>query len=172
MMKKRYIAFLLILSIFLLGLLLPEKLTIPVKNAKTTDWNHKTFWYEPWGRSGVHKGIDIFAKKGTDLIAATSGMVIFKGNLKLGGHVLAVLGPKWRVHYYAHLDSSSVAIGEWVSQSKVIGTVGDSGNAKGKPAHVHYSIVTLLPYPWRWDGSTQGWKKMFYLNPSEMLLNP
>ncbi|HIE02261.1 MAG TPA: hypothetical protein EYP59_18605 [Thiotrichaceae bacterium] len=44
---------------------MPEKLVIPVMGAKTTGWNHQTFWYEAWGRSGVHKGIDIFAKKKT-----------------------------------------------------------------------------------------------------------
>jgi hypothetical protein len=47
--------------------------------------------------------------------------------------------------------------------------VGDSGNAKGKPTHLHYSIVTLVPHPWRIDGSPQGWKKMFYLDPTRYL---
>lgn len=40
-----------------------------------------------------------------------------------------------------------------------------TGNAKGKPPHLHYSIITLFPYLWRVDRSEQGWKKMFYLNP-------
>ncbi|HEB59025.1 MAG TPA: M23 family peptidase, partial [Gammaproteobacteria bacterium] len=35
----------------------------------------------------------------------------------------------------------------------------------------HYSILTLIPYPWRWDASPQGWKKMFYLDPSIRLLS-
>jgi murein DD-endopeptidase MepM/ murein hydrolase activator NlpD len=50
-----------------------------------------------------------------------------------------------------------------------VGTVGDSGNARGKPPHLHYAIVTLLPYPWRITGQTQGWKKAFFLDPGAWL---
>ena len=153
------------------GYILPEKMAIPVYGAKTTDWNHKTFWYEPWGKSGVHKGIDIFAKKGTPLLSATNGVVLYDGKLGIGGNVIAVLGPKWKIHYYAHLESRHVSIGDFVSSSQAIGTVGDSGNAKGKLPHVHYSVITLFPYFWRWDDSSQGWKKIFFLNPSEMLFS-
>jgi len=149
----------------IVGLLLPEKAIIPVQNATTKDWNQETFWYEPWGSSGVHKGIDIFGSKGTPLLSATDGVVIFSGDISKGGKVIAVLGPKWRIHYYAHLDSATVSAGKWVSRGETVGTLGDSGNAAGKPPHLHYSILTLVPYPWRWDLSTQGWKKMFYLDP-------
>ena len=156
--------------IFVIGFFIPENLTIPVENGDPKDWNHETFWYEPWGESGVHKGIDIFAKKGTNLLSATGGIVIYTGVFSLGGKAIAVLGPKWRLHYYSHLDSILVNIGEFVSNSQIIGKVGDSGNAVGKPPHVHYSIVSVIPYLWRWDSSTQGYKKVFYLNPSDKLL--
>lgn len=154
---------------FCIVLALPQSTVIPVEGATTNDWNHKTFWYEPWGSSGTHKGIDIFGVKGTPLVAATGGVVIFSGELSKGGTVVAVLGPKWRVHYYAHMDSAKTFFGDWVSQGEVIGALGDSGNAAGKAPHLHYSILTLVPYPWRWDASTQGWKKMFYLDPGKIL---
>ncbi len=161
----------LIILFLIVGYMLPEPLVIPVKGGKDTDWNHKTFWYEPWGKSVVHKGIDIFARKGTELLSATNGIVIYKGTLGIGGNVIAVLGPKWRIHYFAHLESSSVETGDFVSSSQSIGKIGNSGNAKGKPSHVHYSIITIFPYLWRWDNSTQGWKKIFFLNPSNKLLS-
>jgi hypothetical protein len=47
--------------------------------------------------------------------------------------------------------------------------VGDTGNARGKPPHQHYAVLSVIPYPWRIDGATQGWKKMFYLDPGEIL---
>jgi len=172
-MKRRLFIYISGLTAVLIaiGFMLPENLVIPVQGAKITDWNHKTFWYEPWGKSRVHKGIDIFAKKGTPLLSATLGVVVYTGKFGRGGNVIIVLGPKWKIHYYAHLESINVLVGEFVSTNKKIGTVGNSGNAKGKPPHVHYSVVTLFPYFWRWDSSTQGWMKIFYLNPSDMLLS-
>ena len=158
------------LGVFVLVLLLPEFPVIPVQGATAKDWNAKSFWFEPWGKSGVHKGIDVFGKMDTPVLATTYGLVIFTGELPLGGKVVAVLGPKWRVHYYAHLNSGSVFIGEPVWSGKTIATLGDTGNAKGKPPHVHYSIVTLAPYVWRIDATTQGWKKAFYLNPGDVLV--
>ena len=159
---------LIILAIILaLGLLLPARGAIPVQNATAKDWSANSFWFAPWGKSGVHKGIDIFAKKGTPVIASTSGLVVYTGNIELGGNVVAVLGPKWRIYYYAHLHSINAKTFNWVTQGEVIGAVGDSGNAKGKPPHLHYSVLSLIPYPWQFSTQTQGWKKMFFMNPSD-----
>lgn len=155
--------------VVLAGFAFPEHLIIPVEGAASRDWNHETFWFEPWGSSGVHKGIDIFAKKGTPVVSAVHGIVCYQGQRSQGGTVIAVLGPKWRVHYYSHLNRATARAGTPVFPGSVIGEVGDSGNAKGKPPHLHYAIITVIPYPWRWDGATMGWKKMFFLNPSERL---
>ena len=87
----------------------------------------------------------------------------------MGGNVVVVLGPMWRLHYYAHLKEITIPSFSFVSINKKIGTVGSSGNAKRKPPHLHYSIVSIIPYPWRIDSEKQGWKKMFYLNPIEFL---
>lgn len=70
--------------------------------------------------------------------------------------------------YYAHLESLTTNNFSFVNHTP-IGTVGNSGNAVNKPAHLHYSIVTPLPYLWRIDNAKQGWKKMFYLDPVKYL---
>lgn len=158
-------AFALLVAVFVV----PERPTVPVAGASTADWNRRSFWFEPWGKSGVHKGIDIFAKKGTNVLAPTYGLVIFRGTIALGGRVVVLLGPKLRLHYFAHLESAEVGPGRIVSTAHVLGHVGDSGNARGKPPHLHYAVVSLIPYLWRADASTQGWKKMFYLNPDAWL---
>ena len=51
-----------------LGLLLPEGRQVPVQGADSNDWHPQTFWYHPWGQSGVHKGVDIFAASGTPVL--------------------------------------------------------------------------------------------------------
>jgi hypothetical protein len=94
-----------LLVLLIAGLLWPENLIIPVKGATKNDWNHQTFWYEPWGSPGVHKGIDIFGKTGAEVVASTAGIVVFSGQLPKGGNAIAVLGPKWRIHYFAHLNT-------------------------------------------------------------------
>jgi peptidoglycan LD-endopeptidase LytH len=108
--KRRWLRLKLLLGfvvVIVTGLLIPESPVIPVEGATATDWNPKTFWYEPWGKSGVHKGIDIFAPQGRVVKSAVPGIVIFRGTLGIGGNVVAMLGPKWRIHYYAHLTDIS-----------------------------------------------------------------
>lgn len=161
--KKICIGILLFLAI---GFLIPERIRTPVVGADKSDWNPKSFWFEPWGTSGVHKGIDIFSKPGAEIISTTDGLVVYKGYLNKGGNVVIVLGPKWRLHYFAHLNTIHTSILSFVGSGSPIGTVGDSGNAKGKPHHLHYSIVRLFPAPWAMDSSTQGYKKAFFIDPN------
>ncbi len=168
--KKRIVLMCVIVTV-IGGLCLPENLITPVKGATSKDWNHQTFWYSPWGASDVHKGIDIFGKRHQHVVSPVSGIVIFSGELTRGGHAIAVLGPKWRIHYMAHLQTRYVSVGSWVTQGDNIATLGDSGNALGKQPHVHYSIMTLVPYLWRIDLKEQGIKKAFYLNPHQKLKN-
>jgi murein DD-endopeptidase MepM/ murein hydrolase activator NlpD len=158
-----------LLSLLLLGLMLPQSFTKPVEKATRNSYHHQSFWFYPWGKSVTHKGVDIFAAKGTTITATTTGIVLFAGKINIGGNVVLVLGPKWRLHYYAHLESITTGMLSWVTIRERIGTVGTTGNAQGKPPHLHYSIITLIPYPWRIDASRQGWKKMFYLNPIDYL---
>ena len=170
---KKYIKIfsLAILSIILIGLLIPQNLKMPVVGADNNSYNHETFWYEGWGTSIVHKGIDVFAKKGTSVHSATKGIVLVTTEYGKGGKFVLVLGPKWRLHYYAHLDEIKTKPFAFVDQDTEIGTVGNTGNAINTPAHLHYGIGTLVLYPWRIDKAPLGWQKMFYLNPIDYLTN-
>ena len=159
------INFIWVCLIVLAGFIMPQKLDIPVSGASSNDYNPNSYWAHPWGKSVVHKGVDIFALKGTPVVSATHGFIISSGYSKVAGNFILILGPKWRVHYYAHLDSIENINSRFIHKGRLLGTVGDSGNAKGKPCHLHYVIVTLLPYFWLADEDIQGRKKMFYLNP-------
>jgi peptidoglycan LD-endopeptidase LytH len=164
------IAFALLFVVFI-GLLIPQSFSIPVEGASKNSYAQNSFWFYPWGKSVTHKGVDIFANEGTNVTSSTIGLVINTGQNELGGNIILVLGPKWRLHYYAHLKEINTSRFSLVSKGGTIGKVGTTGNAKGKPAHLHYSIYSLLPYFWRIDKSPQGWKKMFFLNPIEYLNN-
>lgn len=160
---------LLLLTVMGLGLLYPQQYSMPVDGATKTSYNPESFWYYPWGISGTHKGVDIFARQGTPVRSATSGLVVYTGQLKLGGNIVLILGPKWRLHYYAHLQKITTSNFSFIAIGEQLGTVGTTGNAAGKPPHLHYSMATLLPYFSRIDESEQGWLKMFYLNPIDYL---
>ncbi|MFZ1528751.1 MAG: M23 family metallopeptidase [Ferruginibacter sp.] len=155
--------------ILLIGFIIPQNFRMPVEGATSKSYDQNSFWYYPWGKSVTHKGVDIFAKKGTAVFPASLGLVLFKGNIGQGGNVVLVLSAKWRLHYYAHLDSIHTSRFSFVSAGTQIGTVGNTGNAAGKPAHLHYTIRSIIPLPWRIDKSVQGWKKMFYLDPVSLL---
>ncbi len=152
-----------------LGFLLPENFKMPVEGATRGDYNQKSFWFYPWGKSVTHKGVDVFAKTGTRLNSATNGVVLYAGEIQMGGKVVVVLGPKWRLHYYAHLDAIETEAFTFVGSSTKIGSVGSSGNAAGKSPHLHYSIMTPIPHFWKMDDDHQGWRKMFYIDPTPLL---
>ena len=158
------------LSVVLIGgLLLPERWHMPVQGATNADWNHGSFWYHPWGKSGVHKGIDIFGPHGRPVRSAVDGIVLSVGAGARAGNSVLVLGPKWRFHYYAHMETVRVRPGQFIAAGQGLGSVGNTGNARGKPAHLHYCICSAIPHPWLVRWQPQGWKRMFFLNPHPRL---
>ncbi len=119
-----------VIFIIILGFLIPQNLIMPVEGATSKDYNQDSFWYYPWGKSITHKGVDVFAKKGTRLNSSTYGFVYDIDENPIGGRTIWILGPKWRIHYYAHLDEISIEKYSFVTNMTEIGVVGDSGNAK------------------------------------------
>lgn len=158
------------LCVLFTGLVLPQRFHMPVEGAGPRSFDLRSFWYYPWGASVTHKGVDIFAPAGTPVHASVPGLVVFAGENGRGGNAVLVLGPKWRLHYYAHLREIRTHRGAFVGRSDVLGTVGNSGNAKHRPAHLHYSMATLLPYPWHVARGPHGLRRMWYLDPTPLLV--
>jgi murein DD-endopeptidase MepM/ murein hydrolase activator NlpD len=167
--KKIKKIMLVITAIAVIGFLIPENFDNPVEGANRNSYNQESFWYYPWGKSVTHKGVDIFARRGTSVHSSTYGIVLITSQEEVAGNYVVVLGPKWRLHCYLHLDTILTKPLRGVGHKTLIGKVGDTGNAKGKPCHLHYGIATVIPYPWRIDHDRQAWKKMFFLNPIEYL---
>lgn len=88
-----------------------------------------------------HEGVDIFAPKGTPVIAPTDGYISRVGSNTLGGKVVWMKDMKrGHSYYFAHLDSQMVRAGMQVRQGHVLGLVGNTGNAKKTPPHLHFGI--------------------------------
>ena len=118
---------------------------------------------DSWGnaRSGGrrHEGIDIFAPKDTPVLSTTRGIVTRVGTNRLGGQVVWILGPGLERHYYAHLNRyAAFRAGDRVAAGEIIGYIGNTGNARRGPAHLHYGIyrhgAAQNPYPRLAAGNT------------------
>lgn len=89
-----------------------------------------------------HEGVDIFAARGTPLLATTRGVIARKGVAVLGGNKLWLVGADGTQYYYAHLTQFAPGIedGSIVEAGQVIGSVGNTGNAITTPPHLHFEI--------------------------------
>ncbi len=128
----------------------PQALPVPVEGVRPRAL--RDTWGGARSEGRKHEGIDIFAKRGTPVVSSTEGIVSQVGTNRLGGLVVWVLGPGGQRHYYAHLDSySDVQPGMRIEAGRVLGYVGNTGNAKGTPPHLHYGVYdtggAINPYP-------------------------
>jgi murein DD-endopeptidase MepM/ murein hydrolase activator NlpD len=117
----------------------PNIVEIPVESVRKSQIPDSWGAARSEGRS--HQGVDIFAKRGTPVISATEGIVLSVGTNRLGGQIVRVLGPAGQVHYYAHLDEyGTYEPGDAVRPGDVLGYVGNTGNARNTPSHLHYGV--------------------------------
>ena len=90
-------------------------------------------------RGENHEGIDIAAPKGTRVLAARSGHVIYTGNRISGyGNMVIVRHPDTLATVYAHLSKIHVKKGQFVSKGQLVGRVGETGRATGP--HLHFEV--------------------------------
>ena len=110
-------------------------------------------WGDPRdGGKRKHEGIDIFAKRGTPVVAVTDGRTRLR-NGGLGGKTVWLGDEEGRSWYYAHLDSQYVATGDHVDAGDTLGTVGNTGNARRTRPHLHFGLYrrgrgATDPLPW------------------------
>ena len=92
-----------------------------------------------------HHGVDIFADRGTPALAAANGMVSRVRNGGLGGKTVWIRDDHGHALYYAHLDSQLVRRAMRVSVGDTVGLVGNTGNARTTPPHLHFGIYQNGP---------------------------
>lgn len=98
-----------------------------------------------------HEGIDIFAPRGTPVVAVVAGIAQASTN-DLGGNVVWLHEPRaGRTFYYAHLDRWAFDGTMTAAVGTVIGYVGNTGNARTTAPHLHFGLYAggpLDPLPY------------------------
>jgi len=104
------------------------------------------FGAERDGGRREHRGVDIFAPRGTPVLAATDGWVTRVETTRVGGNVVWMqpLFGNMRV-YYAHLTEQWVEPGDFVLAGQPVGSVGNTGNAVTTPPHLHFGVYVRRP---------------------------
>ncbi len=93
------------------------------------------------GGRRVHHGVDIFAPRGTPVLAVGPSEVARVSERDLGGNVVTLVDEERGLYlYYAHLDRQLTEAGRRVNAGDVIGTMGNTGNARTTPPHLHIGI--------------------------------
>lgn len=90
----------------------------------------------------LHDGQDLFAPRGTAVYSANEGYVVCLGENPLGGNTVSVVGAGGRIYYYAHLEAYApgLSVGDSVTVTTILGSVGTTGNARGTPPHLHFGV--------------------------------
>lgn len=96
------------------------------------------------GRRGFHQGIDLAAVRGTPVMAAGDGVVVFAGNGGPFGNLVIIEHDERCRTWYAHLSAIKTHVGAQVSVGKVVGLVGATGYVRkrrgGSGDHLHFGV--------------------------------
>ena len=88
-----------------------------------------------------HHGVDVFTKRHTPVIAPSKAFVRRVSESDIGGLNIWLHDQKRGLHlYFAHLQTQEVKKNTYVEPGQRIGTVGNTGNARRTPPHLHFGI--------------------------------
>ena len=128
-----------------------DNLFIPILFGVSLDDLYPNFADPRDGGSRLHEGFDILAPNGTPIISPTTAVVTRVGTGASSGRYVSTANPGGESFIYMHLNEVAVRAGDVLRAGDIIGYVGDTGNAKGGPAHLHLEIrngrKATDPYP-------------------------
>ena len=113
------------------------------------NWRSSKFGYrrDPFtGRRAFHTGYDYAAVRGTPVVAAATGIVVYTGRLGNYGKVVRMSHGDGISTLYGHLSEIDTKTGQYVRRGELIGKVGSTGRSTGP--HLHYEVrVDNRPRP-------------------------
>jgi hypothetical protein len=129
-----------------------EELKVPILIG-VAPGKFKDTWGEARAKGKTHEGVDIFAPRGAFIVSPTDAVVTRIDTTGAGGLAVYTANPGNETFYYAHLDTFAphLKVGQELKEGDLIGTVGNTGNAKTSSPHLHFTIYTLKgavnPFP-------------------------
>lgn len=115
---------------------------------------HSNDWLAPRSGGRLHQGNDLFAPWGSTLVAVEAGTIDRSSDTDsgLGGVTLWLRGDSGTRWYYAHNAVNLVARGARVAAGEPIALLGNTGNARSTPPHLHFEMHpggggATNPYP-------------------------
>src|SRR5690349_19841970 len=137
------------------GAAVPQKIVFPVLGSTT----YTDDFGDPRADGPPHQGIDIMATKRSLALAAEAGKVEFWTHSATAGCMLYLHGASGTDYYYIHLNNDltpkndnrgkcvagtayakGLKDGAKVTAGQPVGYVGDSGDANGIHAHLHFEV--------------------------------
>lgn len=100
------------------------------------------------GASSNHKGIDIGATYGADIVAADGGTVLVATYSSSGGNYVIIDHGGGLCTVYMHASSLTVSAGQTVSKGQVIAKVGSTGISTGNHLHFGVTLNGVYVSPW------------------------
>lgn len=117
-----------------------------------------------------HQGEDIMAVKGTPIVSPTAAVVLRLEQGATEGNGIYTVNPGGETFVYYHLDhyAEGIAAGQVLAPGALLGYVGNTGDAAGGPAHIHFEIhnssgVPIDPFP-RLTGEFNPGEKITFLS--------
>jgi murein DD-endopeptidase MepM/ murein hydrolase activator NlpD len=87
---------------------------------------------------GVHNGLDIANKIGTQIVASSGGTVLKVWNDSSNGNAIQIKHGLGYITGYAHLSKTLVKVGDKVKQGQKIAEMGNTGKSTG--SHLHFVV--------------------------------
>jgi len=112
----------------------------PVKYSRISSYFTKRRFHPVLKKYRAHLGIDYAARRGTPIVAAGSGRVIFASRTRGYGNVIKIRHNDGYMTLYAHQKSFRRGIrkGKYVKKGQTIGYVGSTGLSTGP--HLHFGL--------------------------------
>jgi len=103
------------------------------------------------GGGRTHEGLDIMVPKGAPIVSPTVAVVLSVGTGASSGNTVSTANPGGETFIYMHLDRiANLDKGDLIEAGDLIGYAGNTGNASGGAAHLHFEIRlggATDPYP-------------------------